>query len=302
TFALNPGKAESNLDYLVHLDKLSSLGVLDPHSIDIAADSYHRYKEDVQMAARLKLKVFRFSFSWPRILPTSNASEPNPLGVQHYHNLINEILFYNMTPLATLYHFDHPQSLETFNGWWGFEMVDKFAEYATFVINEYGSKYSLIEPLIVELCIRVTKGGSGGKGGTGGMPPSPSIGLEIAAWKGGKLPDNTHVKMWTTVNEPNVLCTFFRLLYKTAGLKKIEDMDHLVCQRHALLAHARAYRALEQSNHTGQMGLSLALIPAVPASTSAEDVYAANILNEMFAGILYHPVVYGDYSEVWAFK
>ncbi|XP_026290776.1 myrosinase 1-like [Frankliniella occidentalis] len=240
------GKAESSVDYLIHQDRLSSLGLTNPHGTDIAANSYHRFKEDVKMAARLKLKAFRFSFSWPRILPTSDASKPNDVAVKHYHDLVDEILYYNMTPLATLYHFDHPQSLESFNSWFGYEMVEHFVEYAKFVFKEYGSK----------------------------------------------------VKMWSTINEPNILCTFFPLLYRKAGFKLDTEMDHLVCQRHALLAHARAYREFKKLNLSGQVGLSLALLPAIPRSTRADDIYAAYVLNEMFAGILYNPIVYGDYPQV----
>lgn len=45
-----------------------------------------------------QMKLFRFSFSWSRLLPTANASEPNPLGVEHYHNVIQEIINNGMTP------------------------------------------------------------------------------------------------------------------------------------------------------------------------------------------------------------
>ncbi|BAF19425.2 Os06g0320200 [Oryza sativa Japonica Group] len=37
---------------------------------DIAIDSYHRYKEDVGIMKGLGLNAYRFSVSWPRILPS----------------------------------------------------------------------------------------------------------------------------------------------------------------------------------------------------------------------------------------
>ncbi|XP_034256691.1 putative beta-glucosidase 6 [Thrips palmi] len=138
------GKAESAADHLFRTGNLTSMGVTDPHLQDRAADSYHRYKEDIRMAAELKLKLYRFSLSWSRLLPTANAAEPNPQGVDFYRNFISEILRYNMTPLATLYHFDHPQILEDqFHGWQSPQMVVKFKEYAEFVFKEFGSMVPL---------------------------------------------------------------------------------------------------------------------------------------------------------------
>ena len=37
----------------------------------VAADQYHRYREDIEMMAGLGFEYYRFSVSWTRILPLS---------------------------------------------------------------------------------------------------------------------------------------------------------------------------------------------------------------------------------------
>lgn len=130
------GKKESAADRLLHTPIFKTQG-----SHDVAADSYHRYAEDVNMAKQLKLKVFRFSISWARLLPDTDSKNPNKEGVAYYHALLDKIIEANMIPMVTLYHFDHPQSLQDeFFGWEDNRMVAKFVEYADFVFNEFGKK------------------------------------------------------------------------------------------------------------------------------------------------------------------
>jgi beta-glucosidase/6-phospho-beta-glucosidase/beta-galactosidase len=49
------------------------------HNGDVAADHYHRWEEDVQIMAELGLKAYRFSISWPRVLP-EGTGRVNPCG------------------------------------------------------------------------------------------------------------------------------------------------------------------------------------------------------------------------------
>ncbi|XP_052130202.1 beta-glucosidase A-like [Frankliniella occidentalis] len=89
------GKSESVLDHLAHL-KPSPF----PATIDVAADHYHRYKEDLGLAKQMKFTSHRFSISWCRIFPEGNFSKPNPEGVKFYNAYIDEVKKNGMEPMV----------------------------------------------------------------------------------------------------------------------------------------------------------------------------------------------------------
>ncbi|KAJ0021488.1 hypothetical protein Pint_31246 [Pistacia integerrima] len=67
--------------------------ILDGSNGDMAIDSYHRYKEDVGVMKEMNLDAYRFSISWPRILPNGKLSGGvNKEGIRYYNNVINELI------------------------------------------------------------------------------------------------------------------------------------------------------------------------------------------------------------------
>uniref|UniRef100_A0A7N2R4M7 Beta-glucosidase n=1 Tax=Quercus lobata TaxID=97700 RepID=A0A7N2R4M7_QUELO len=59
---------------------------------DVAVDQYHRYKEDVELIAKLGFEYYRFSISWSRIFPDGLGTKINDEGINYYNNLINALL------------------------------------------------------------------------------------------------------------------------------------------------------------------------------------------------------------------
>ncbi|XP_057667514.1 myrosinase 1-like [Diorhabda carinulata] len=104
---------------------------------EIACDSYHKYKEDIALAAALKLSHYRFSISWSRLLPTIVSSDVNLEALTYYRGIINELEKYNITPMVTLYHWDLPQYLEDLGGWTNPVIVDYFTDYAGVVFKYF---------------------------------------------------------------------------------------------------------------------------------------------------------------------
>ena len=64
--------------------------IKDGSSGDVACDSYHQYQADVELLKQMGVTSYRFSISWSRVLP-NGVGEPNPLGIQYYKNLINDL-------------------------------------------------------------------------------------------------------------------------------------------------------------------------------------------------------------------
>lgn len=107
----------------------------------VAADFYHRYKEDIALMAELGLKSYRFSINWTRILPNGDDVEANAAGIAFYHRIFDELERYGIEPIVTLYHFDMPQHLvEKYGGWASREAVDDFIRYAEICFRAFGKR------------------------------------------------------------------------------------------------------------------------------------------------------------------
>lgn len=51
-----------------------------------------------------QFEMYRFSIAWSRVLPNGTTDYVNQLGIQYYHDLIEELLAYNITPVVSCRH------------------------------------------------------------------------------------------------------------------------------------------------------------------------------------------------------
>jgi len=133
---------------------------------------YIKWKQDVATMAGLGVKTYRFSISWPRIVPTGMVADGiSQEGLEFYHSLVDELLAVGIQPVITMYHWDLPQGLldasyytvipvcdDLFmQGWfeckWGAQgrpvptglsskIAKHFVNYAELILREFAGKVS----------------------------------------------------------------------------------------------------------------------------------------------------------------
>ncbi|XP_071933591.1 beta-glucosidase 13-like [Coffea arabica] len=230
----------------------------------VAADSYHRYKEDVSLLSGLGFDAYRFSISWTRILPTGRISGGiSARGVRYYSALIDDLISKGIQPFVTIFHFDLPQKLEEeYKGFLSQKIVEDYANYAELCFRLFGNKVkhwiTLNEPWTY-----TTMGYAFGK-----FPPNRCSNREFGS------PDT-------------------RCLYGNSGT------EPYVVAHHLLLAHAAAvkiYREKYQKIQGGQIGISLVTQWFEPYDPNSQtDVDAANRSLDFMFGLYMDPLFRGAY-------
>lgn len=129
------GRAESIWDRFAHSPGHTK-GSADG---DTACDHYHRFQDDVGLMRELGLSAYRFSISWPRVLPEGRGTS-NRMGLDFYSRLVDALLEKNITPIITLYHWDLPQAIQDAGGWLNRRTIDWFVEYASLMYKTLGDR------------------------------------------------------------------------------------------------------------------------------------------------------------------
>lgn len=132
------GRGRSIWDTFAH----SPGQIADGSTGDEACDHYHRYAEDVALLAGLGVSAYRFSIAWPRVQPTGTGPA-NQAGLDFYDRLVDSLLGHGVDPVATLFHWDLPQSLEDAGGWLNRDTAARFAEYTDLVAARLGDRVKL---------------------------------------------------------------------------------------------------------------------------------------------------------------
>jgi beta-glucosidase len=113
--------------------------ILDGSNGDVACGHHEHAATDVGLMRGLGLGAYRFSISWPRVIPDGRG-DVAPAGLDFYDRLVDQLLAAGIEPYVTLYHWDLPQTLEDEGGWPERATAFHFAEYADAVAAALGDR------------------------------------------------------------------------------------------------------------------------------------------------------------------
>ncbi|XP_058443900.1 myrosinase 1-like isoform X2 [Malaya genurostris] len=169
------GKGPSVWDTLTH--RHPEL-VVDQATGDVAADSYHRFQDDIAALKETGFHFYRFSIAWSRILPEGDLSSLKQAGIDYYNNLIDSLLAANIIPVVTMLHYDVPQYLQNLGGLASPLFVRYFEIYADTLFRHFGDRVHVWithnEPM--DFCV------SGyGSGTEGPLVYAPGVGEYLCA-------------------------------------------------------------------------------------------------------------------------
>ena len=124
------------------------------HDGRVACDTYHQYPQDVRLMKQMGLTAYRFSVSWPRVLPEGRG-HINEKGLAFYDKLVDLLLENGITPYLTLHHWDLPSALQREGGWLNRDTCAAFAEFAGVIAKHFNGRVrhyiTLNEPQCVVL-------------------------------------------------------------------------------------------------------------------------------------------------------
>lgn len=109
---------------------------------DVAADFYHRYKDDIRLLKEGGHNALRFSISWTRILP-DQSGQVNEQGIAFYKDVLKVCRENGIAPNVTLLHYDIPAWLEDIGGYQNPIFSNEFAKYAKVVFEQFRDEIPL---------------------------------------------------------------------------------------------------------------------------------------------------------------
>lgn len=117
-----------------------------------ACDHYHRFEEDLDLAAAAGFDCYRFSTSWARVLPEGRGT-PNAEGLDFYDRLTDAMLERGLKPCATLYHWELPQALADMGGWRNGDIANWFADFTEVIMGRIGDRMYSVAPINEPWCV-----------------------------------------------------------------------------------------------------------------------------------------------------
>ncbi len=105
---------------------------------EIASDSYHRWREDIENCRQYGIKSLQISFAWTRL--QDEEGQANPEGLKFYDAVIDACLEADIEPYVALYQFDLPADLADRGGWLDPLTTERYLAYAKLCFTHFGDR------------------------------------------------------------------------------------------------------------------------------------------------------------------
>ncbi|CAH9111827.1 unnamed protein product [Cuscuta epithymum] len=235
--------------------------IVDGSNGDVAVDFYNKYREDIRlMSNELGMNAFRFSISWPRVIPSGRVSEGvNEEGIAFYNRVIDEARMNGLEPFVTIFHWDVPQALEDkYGGFLSPRIVSDYKDFAELCFERFGDRVkhwiTLNEPYEFSM---------------GGYEAGNSAPGRCSHWV-------------------NRACT-----------DGDSSTEPYIVGHHLILCHAEAVRLYRRkpwtSGSIGKIGITLDVTWFLPLTNSLDDIEAAHRSIDFKFGWFMDPINYGQY-------
>lgn len=126
--------------------------IVDRATADPACDHVNRLEKDLDLLSKLGVDSYRFSVSWPRVMP-GGKSAVSQKGIGFYDRLIDGLLERGIKPSLTLYHWDLPSEIQAQGGWASESIYDQFLDYTDVVSSKFADRVfswaTLNEPWVI---------------------------------------------------------------------------------------------------------------------------------------------------------
>lgn len=132
-----------------------------PERCGDAVDSYHRWPEDLDLAAGVGFTDYRFGIEWSRVEPADGYV--SRAAVAHYRRIVEGARERGLRPLVTLHHFTLPLWFAAGGGWLRPDATERFLRYidALAPVLDAGVERveTINEPNIVAVFPKLTEAG-----------------------------------------------------------------------------------------------------------------------------------------------
>ncbi|MDN4472172.1 glycoside hydrolase family 1 protein [Demequina zhanjiangensis] len=106
-----------------------------------ACDSWHRWRDDLELVREMGLDSYRMSIEWARIEPAE--AEFSLAALEHYRIILATAQEMGLKTSVTFHHFTTPQWMALQDGWMNAEIVDRFARYVDIAVQHLGDHIDL---------------------------------------------------------------------------------------------------------------------------------------------------------------